>query len=350
MTTEPLEGESRHADAADGGAARALRLAMLLLTVWLGAGARGAEPDDVLVRVGEDAVVRRQMEAILARLPAASGEQRQRQEAAVIEQLVDDRLLRTELDRLGIVVGGEELEARLAQFRQQLAGRGVRFEAFLAQSGRDERSVRDQMLAELRVEKYVQPRLTAEALGETFEKNHRDLDGTRLRVSHILLRPESPRGEDALGACIAEAEEIRRRIMLGTRSFEDAAVMHSAGPSRRRGGDLGWITRDAPLVDAFARQAFLLAKGEISRPFVTPYGVHIVKVTDVEAGTVSMDTVKPRLEQLLVKSLVRDLVAQAARRTRITYAEGVPHFNADTPANGPMPRRVIVGPGDGAGP
>lgn len=323
---------------------RAAVAAVLLAACGTGPLARAQAPDDVLVRVGTDAIVRAQVDAILGLLPTAAGEQRQRQEAAVVEQLIDDRLLRTELDRLAIVVGGDELEARLAKFRQQLAARGVRFEAFLAQSGRDERSIRDQMLTELRVETYVQPKLTAEALGETFEKNHRDLDGTRLRVSHILLRPETLRGDDAVDRCLAEAGEIRSRIMLGSRSFEDAALIHSAGPSRRRGGDLGWITREAPLIDAFAKQAFLLAKGEVSRPFVTPFGVHLVKVTDVEPGTVTMDTVRPRVQQLLVKSLVRDLVAQAARRTQVIYAAGVPHFDPDTPATGPLPRRVIVEP------
>jgi peptidyl-prolyl cis-trans isomerase SurA len=338
------EPDARLPDVVSGRGTRVALAAVLLAAVGAGSAALAESPDDVLVRVGSDAIVRGQFEAILARFPAASGDQRQRQEAAVVEQLVEDRLLRAELDRLAIVVGSDELEARLAQFRQQLAARGVRFEAFLVQSGRDERSIRDQMLTELRVEKYVQPRLTAEALAETFEKNHRDLDGTRLRVSHILLRPETLRGDDAVDKCLAEAEEIRRRIMLGNRSFEDAALMSSAGPSRRRGGDLGWITREAPLVDAFARQAFLLAKGEVSRPFVTPFGVHVIKVTDVEPGTVSMDTVRPRVQQLLVKSLVRDLVAQAARRTQVTYAEGVPHFDPETPANGPQPRRVVVGP------
>lgn len=320
-----------------------LIVAMLPAAGWP-APARSADADDVLVRVGGDAIVRGQMDAILARLPAATGEQRQRLEAAVVEQLVDDRLLRAELDRLTITVTGEELEARLSQFRQQLAARGVRYEAFLAQSNRDDRSIRDQLLTEMRVEKYVQPRFTAEALTQTFEKHHRELDGTRLRVSHILLRPEAVHGESAVDRCLAEAEEIRRRIMLGARSFEDAALFHSAGPSRRRGGDVGWIAREAPMVDAFARQAFLLAKGDVSRPFVTPFGVHIVKVTDVEPGAVTIDTVRPRVQQLLVKSLVRDLVAQAARRIRVTYAEGVAHFDPDTPADGSQPRRVVVGP------
>lgn len=321
-----------------------LLVSVLLAAAWAGRPARADGPDDVLVTVGKDAIVRGQLDSIMARLPAASGEQRQRQEAAVVEQLVDDRLLRSELDRLAIVVGSDELEARLTQFRQQLAARGVRFEAFLAQAGRDERSVRDQLITEMRVEKYVQPRVTAEAMAETYEKNHRELDGTRLRVSHILLRPDVVRGEDALDRCLAEAEEIRRRIMVGARSFEDAALIHSAGPSRRRGGDLGWITREAPLVDAFARQAFMLAKGDVSRPFVTPFGVHVIKVIDVEPGAVTLDTVRPRVQQLLVKSLVRDLVAQAARRLQVTYAVGVPHFDPDTPADGPLLRRVIVGP------
>jgi len=51
--------------------------------------------------------------------------------------------------------------------------------------------------------------------------------------------------------------------------------------SKDRGGELGWFPRGA-IVKEFEEVAFGLKKGELSKPFKTPYGYHIVLVEDHE--------------------------------------------------------------------
>ena len=55
------------------------------------------------------------------------------------------------------------------------------------------------------------PQLTPAAIDAIYQEQRRDLDGTRLRVSHVLLRPDVV---DASGVerRIAEADAIRRDI------------------------------------------------------------------------------------------------------------------------------------------
>ena len=67
-------------------------------------------------------------------------------------------------------------------------------------------------------------------------------------------------------------------------TFADAAEKYSAGPSRAKGGDLGFIPRHGIMVEPFARAAFVLAKGEISPPMATVFGIHLITVTDVKPG------------------------------------------------------------------
>ena len=148
----------------------------------------------------------------------------------------------------------------------------------------------------------------------------------------MLLRPDVV---DASGVerRIAEADAIRREILAGRLTFEDAARRHSAGPSRHRGGDLGWINRDGPMIEDFSKPVFKLSKGEVSKPVVTSFGVHLVKVTDVQPGRMGLDAVRPRLEKALAAKFVRDLVAAARERVPVTYVPGVPHFDPAAPVD-----------------
>jgi peptidyl-prolyl cis-trans isomerase C len=62
-------------------------------------------------------------------------------------------------------------------------------------------------------------------------------------------------------------------------SFEGLASEYSKDPSGARGGDLGYFTADK-MVKPFADAAFVLKKGEISKPVKSQFGWHIIKVED----------------------------------------------------------------------
>jgi len=63
--------------------------------------------------------------------------------------------------------------------------------------------------------------------------------------------------------------------------FGDIAKARSICPSAKKGGDLGWFGR-GKMVKEFENVAFSTNKGEISKPFKTQFGWHIVKVVDVQ--------------------------------------------------------------------
>ena len=325
----------------------------LLVAVFLGLAAgrapAQAEDTDVIARCGAAVVRRVDLDNVVLRLglaPTAEASQRQRAEAAILEQLVDDRILRAELDRLGIRVAGPEIEAAVARLREQVASRGLVFDTFLAASGRTQGDLNAQVALEVALEKFVRPRITAEAIAETFEKNRRELDGTLLRVSHVVQRPEAGGPDDVAAGLLDRAATIRQQVVQGRVSFTEAARLHSAGPSRRQGGDLGWIGRDGPMADGFSSRAFALAKGGVSPPFASPQGVHIVTVTAVQPGRIGIDAVRPRVEKILAQNLVRGLVVAGRQRSPVSFAAGVPHFDPATSDQPLDERRVIVEPGE----
>ena len=97
---------------------------------------------------------------------------------------------------------------------------------------------------------------------------------------HILvaLLPNTP-PKDTLYAW-KKAMEVRRRILNGE-PFEQVARSTSDDKSARlNGGNLGYVTvfqLIMPLEDA----VYSLRKGAVSGPVRTPYGYHIIRVTDI---------------------------------------------------------------------
>jgi peptidyl-prolyl cis-trans isomerase SurA len=91
---------------------------------------------------------------------------------------------------------------------------------------------------------------------------------------HILLRPNEVLDDEAIRS---QLERLRERILEGE-SFEDIARLESedqgTAPS---GGDLGW-NPPGTFVPEFERQMDLLEPEEISEPFKSPFGWHIVQL------------------------------------------------------------------------
>jgi len=292
----------------------------------------GADP---LVTVGAERIGRGDLDAALRRLGADAlpdGEARRRATALAIEQLVEERLLRGEFARRNIRVTDAEVDRAVAQLVAQ--GR--------APADGADAAIRARLELEIGVRKLLLPQLDEAALAATFAKHRREVDGTRLRVSHVVLRPDPGLGADAIPAAVRRAESIRARIVAGGMSFAEAAALHSAGPSRQRGGDLGLAPRVGVHHEAFASAAFALEEGDVSRPVITPSGVHLITVTAVEPGTADAVEVRSKVEQLWSRQALGDLVARLRQGTTITYAPGVPRLerqpdDAEAPPRGAGP-------------
>ncbi|MFC7302069.1 peptidylprolyl isomerase [Cognatiluteimonas weifangensis] len=95
---------------------------------------------------------------------------------------------------------------------------------------------------------------------------------TQLQARHILVRA----GEDGDAAAQAELETLRARIAGGA-DFAALAREHSEDTATAdKGGELGWFAQDAYGPD-FGAQVAALQDGQVSAPFKTQAGWHIVQ-------------------------------------------------------------------------
>ncbi len=99
---------------------------------------------------------------------------------------------------------------------------------------------------------------------------------TETRARHILIRPNAVvSDQDAR----LRLEALRRRIQNGA-SFAELARAHSDDKgSASQGGDLGWAV-PGMFVPSFEAAMAELAPGEISPPFESQFGWHIVQVLE----------------------------------------------------------------------
>lgn len=326
---------------------RGVAVRLFLVSAFVApATAPGDDGASIVATVDGTPIVRRDVDAALraARVDVVASPDRLLQaQAAVIERLVEERLLRLAIERAGISAAPAEVDAALVSVRDQAAAQGQQLADFLARSGRDEAGLRHQMELEVAAKKLVEQRATTAALESFVEARRREHDGTLLRVSHIVLRPNVGPVHEVVAACLVRAESIRREILAGDVSFATAAERHSAAPSRHRGGDIGFLPRRSVANEEFSRQVFALAKGEVSQPFTTPFGIHIATVTAVEPGREPTNDLAERLRPQFMAKLIRDVVAEQRGLRQVEYAAGVPHFDPATPEGGSLQRRIIVG-------
>ena len=114
-------------------------------------------------------------------------------------------------------------------------------------------------------------------------------------VRHILIKPSEIRTEKQAEELI---ESIHVRVEAGE-SFKQLARQYSEDPgSKMEGGDLGWNTLDTfdPTFEAVMKS---LEIGELSRPFKSSFGWHILEVLDRRNEDVSDEVRKNRAYQII---------------------------------------------------
>ena len=129
-------------------------------------------------------------------------------------------------------------------------------------------------------------------------------------AQHILKLTQGLSEEDAAKKK-AEIDSIGALLAAGA-DFEEIAKKESEDPgSQRNGGRLNWFGA-GQMVPEFEEAAFSLQNGEVSAPFKTSYGYHIVKRLDWKPVD-SFETMEPMIKNVIQ----RDERGQMPRKRKI---------------------------------
>jgi peptidyl-prolyl cis-trans isomerase C len=128
-------------------------------------------------------------------------------------------------------------------------------------------------------ENYLKAAVNEEKIRNYYLANQEQYSQRKVHVAHILLRLQRGMSEQDRGVRLTRINEIYSKLKAGADFAETAREYSEDSISSRKGGDLGWMKKGA-IDDAFSERMFSLGKGEISQPFETPFGFHVIKVLD----------------------------------------------------------------------
>lgn len=129
---------------------------------------------------------------------------------------------------------------------------------------------------------------------------------------HILIRTDALNADEAVRARL---ERLRNRILAGE-PFADLARTHSEDPgSAAKGGDLGWAA-PGTFVPAFERTLADLKPGEVSEPFRTEFGWHIVQLVGRRDHDDTDAYLRSRANQVLRQRKAEEALQTWLRRLR----------------------------------
>jgi peptidyl-prolyl cis-trans isomerase C len=119
-----------------------------------------------------------------------------------------------------------------------------------------------------------------------------------------LIKVDPEADESRKAEARKKLEMIQKRLRKGE-DFAALAKEFSEGPSRGKGGDLGYFRR-GQMVKAFEEAAFTLRPGEVSDIVETKFGYHLIKVIDKKPEkTMAYKDVKDRLGDYLKREKVQ---------------------------------------------
>lgn len=290
---------------------------------------RGDDQLEIAATVGDDVVYVAELDRELARVlndrPVEPAAMRILQ-AKTLQQLVDRRLIVGWLAETKRGATKAEVDLLVSRLEKRLAQRDRTLSEHLAELEMTEKELRRLFEWQAGWQRFLDRYMTDKNLEKYFEQHRRDFDGTRIHIAHILLKIE---GDDSQ-PIIDKAKAIRKEIVAGTMTFEDAAKKHSASPTAAKGGDIGFISRHEPMPESFSKAAFALTGGWPSQPVVTPFGIHLIRRLEVEPGKLRWQDAREELTAAVTQFLFTWAADKRRVQAEIKFSGATPHFKPDT--------------------
>ncbi|HEX6700682.1 MAG TPA: peptidylprolyl isomerase [Gaiellaceae bacterium] len=262
---------------------RILLLPLALFCALLAAACGGSSnkvPGNAVARVGSDTITKAQFDAVIERakkgyktqkrpFPAAGTPEYQQIKQSAMQFLVQRAELEQKAHDYGIKITKKQIEDRVTQIKKQLGGEKA-YKAQVKANGLTEETVRSDI---------VEPQLISEAIYKkvTGDIKVTDKDVKKYYDTHPKLyqQPESRDVRHILVKSKKQADQLYARLKAGA-DFATLAKKYSKDPgSAVQGGKLTIVKGQT--VGPFDQTAFLLKKGQMSRPVKTQYGYHIIQ-------------------------------------------------------------------------
>ncbi|WP_180232201.1 peptidylprolyl isomerase [Bacillus toyonensis] len=180
-------------------------------------------------------------------------------------------------------ISEKDISTKLEQVQSQ-SGKSIK--ELVQQLGLpSEEALKEQIQIQLALEKIIKESITEKDILE----NHKP----EIRARHIVVKEEKT------------AKELIERMKKGE-DFAALAKQYSEDSgSKEQGGDVGFFTLGT-MTSEFEQAAYQLKMGEISTPVKTPFGFHIIQVTEQKELPPLTDKIKEEIRKRLETKRIGD--------------------------------------------
>ncbi len=295
--------------------------------------------DGVVAVVGNEIILQSDVSIMKETLKR---EGQDRSECEVLNELILEKLLVHHAAIDSVVVDDAEIDDNISR----------RLEQLIAQIGSERRLTEYYKKSVIEIKEEMRPlmrnQLTAQRMQSTITENVKvtpvevenvikslpldslPLIGTEVELAQIIINPKvSAKSEQE---AIERLEQLRTRILNGS-SFATMAILYSEDPgSNRNGGEYKGIKR-GQFVTEFDAVSYNLEVGEISKPFKTEFGYHIVQLQAKRGEELDLRhiLVKPKLEQkdLDIAQGRLDSIRTAIKAGTLSFEAAAERFSED---------------------
>lgn len=295
--------------------------------------------DGVVAVVGNEIILQSDVSIMKETLKR---EGQDRSECEVLNELILEKLLVHHAAIDSVVVDDAEIDDNISR----------RLEQLIAQIGSERRLTEYYKKSVVEIKEEMRPlmrnQLTAQRMQSTITENVKvtpvevenvikglpldslPLIGTEVELAQIIINPKvSAKSEQE---AIERLDQLRTRILNGS-SFATMAILYSEDPgSNRNGGEYKGIKR-GQFVTEFDAVSYNLEVGEISKPFKTEFGYHIVQLQAKRGEELDLRhiLVKPKLEQkdLDIAQGRLDSIRTAIKAGTLSFEAAAERFSED---------------------
>ena len=275
--------------------------------------------DGVSAVVGEYVILESDVDKTLIDLQSQGVSTQNITRCSLLGKLMEDKLYAHHAEQDSLEVDNNQIYAyvdkTIEYFVDQLGDLDKVLEFY---KKKDEQSFRTQLfeinkvnqLSEKMQNKIVEEiEITPEEVRQFFNsipKYERPVFGAELELAQIVINPEVSSEDEQ--KVIDRLETIRNDIVVNGSSFATKAILYSQDPGSRSSGGRYTLNRNRPqMVKEFRDAAYRLRESEVSAPFKTPNGWHIIKVDKIRGQEVDVRHI------LLIPEFTNEALVEAKR-------------------------------------
>lgn len=298
--------------------------------------------DGVVGVVGDYVILDSDIDKSYIELKSQGADTKDISRCQMLGKLLEDKLYAHQAIQDSIVVTDAEVNQRLDEqvsyMVDQLGSMEKVVEYFKKSDEKDFRAELFDIIKENKLTAAMQKRIvedvtiTPEEVRDFFKRIPKDElpnFGAEMEVAQIVVKPEITK--EAEQEAINQLKEIKKEVQDGGASFFSKAVLYSEDPGSRSSGGYYKMNRKTQFVKEFKDVAFSLQQGEISEPFKTDFGYHIIFVESVKGQDIELRhiLITPKVSNESLKKAKEkiELIRKRVLDKELTFGEAARQFS-----------------------